>query len=158
MLSEKRHANCGSLHTDFITAQLKDPEEMAGYLEPHGHVSVEMLFVRHLAVTEEANKLRFLATLTLSAHLARVGQVACVSWPCVCGKAACTMHCSHRRGTDSVFPCHTDSITKTPYSHTRGKQTVVPCDTDSFAVQNKGPSRGCPSSLFLMAMCVRRRC
>lgn len=77
--SQRRGMQTAVLCTLTITAQRKDPEEVAGYLVPHGHVSVETLFVRHLAVTEEANKLRFLAMLTLSAHLAGVGQVACVS-------------------------------------------------------------------------------
>lgn len=65
---------------------LKIRKRWPGTLVPHGHESVKTLFVRHLAVTEEANKLRFLATLTLSAHLAGVGQVACVSWSCECAE------------------------------------------------------------------------
>lgn len=32
-------------HTDFITAQLIGPAEVAGYFVPHGHEGVERLFV-----------------------------------------------------------------------------------------------------------------
>lgn len=153
----RRRQTAVPCHTDSITVQNKGSAELGRVSRP---CAIETMLVRPLVVAEEARKLWFLTTLTLSLYKIKVrqrlvrqlvshGRVRAETL--LVRRLVVTEEASKLRflatltinvllkGLAEVgrvacvsWPCVCGDVAcKTPYSHRSGTQTAVPCHTRS---------------------------